>query len=340
MEKSLPDFNLNGTNLVQMIWKRKVVLGIIALVAFISSLIAAMSITPLYKSTAILIPTVATQATKDIFVPTRPKGLTVFGDDEEVEHLLQILSSETLRRVVVDELNLFNHYGINPEGKHAWFRMNSTYSNNISFSPSRYRSIRIEVYDASPKMAAKIANKIVAVADSLTRESKRSVAKIALQVMERQHQLALKEIYLRDDSLRAIMKNGVLDLPYQTKEVTRLYAEAVANNNTHVMKRLEDLMKKYAKHGAEFTRHLHDIDYSSKQLVVYEENLAILRAEAEGLIPMQFVIDWAFPSDKNATPKKATIVAVSTLSALFFAIFLFVIVDFFRKSIMPASVEK
>ena len=113
MEKELPDFNLNGTNLLQMVWQRRIVFLLIGVVAFVVSLVVSFLITPQFKSSAILIPSVATQASKDVFIASRAKGLTVFGDDEEVEQLIQILSSETLRRHIITEFNLFEHYGVN-----------------------------------------------------------------------------------------------------------------------------------------------------------------------------------------------------------------------------------
>ena len=333
MEKGLPDFNLNGTNLVQMIWQRRITFVVIGLIAFIASLVVSLLITPQYKSTAVLIPAASTQASKDIFVASRAKGLTVFGDDEEVEHLLQILSSETLRRDIVSKYNLFEHYGIDPLDEHAWFKVGGAYSSRISFRPSKYRSVSIEVFDENSVMAAKLANGIVSAADSLTREAKRLVAQAALEVLEFHYSQAQAEAYRIDDSLTAVMASGVLDLPYQAKEVTRVYAEALAASSTSASSRLEKYMDKLAQHGAAFTRYFNDAQYKSLQLKDMQENLQILRAEAQGVIPSQFVVDKAYPSDKKAKPQKLIIVVAATLSALFFAVFLFVLVDFFKKSI-------
>lgn len=335
MEKELPDFNLNGTNLVQMVWHRRKVFIAIGIVAFVASLVVSFLITPQFKSTAVLIPATASQASKDIFVASRAYGLTVFGDNEEVEHLLQILSSEQLRRHIITSQNLFEHYGINPNENHAWHKINGMYSSNISFRPSRYRSVLIEVYDNNPQMAAQLANAIVVTADSLTRESKRKVAQKALEVLEHHYKQTLTEAYQIDDSLQQVMQKGVLDLPYQAKEVTRVYAEALANNSQGVTSRLEKYMEKLAENGASFTRLFNDVQYKSLQIKDMQENLHILRAEAEGVIPSQFVIDWAHAADKKAKPKKMVIVIAATLSALFFSLFLFVLVDFFRKSIKP-----
>ena len=88
MEKKLDDFNLNGTNLVRMVWEQRKLIIIIGIVAFVVSLIISFLITPQFKATAVLIPSAASQASKDVMVSSRVKGITVFGEDNEPEHLL------------------------------------------------------------------------------------------------------------------------------------------------------------------------------------------------------------------------------------------------------------
>ena len=119
-----------------------------------------------------------------------------------------------------------------------------------------------------------------------------------------------------------------------------MYAEAIAGARYESAGRVEKYIDGLASQGAKYTRYLNDIQYKSLQIKDIQENLHILRAEAQGVIPSQFVIDWAYPSDKKATPKKLIIVVASTLSALFFSLFLFVLLDFFRKSIKPKNIAK
>jgi uncharacterized protein involved in exopolysaccharide biosynthesis len=337
MENNQPDFNLNGTDLVQMMWRKRFVIAAIGIVAFVASLIVSFQITPLFQSTAILIPAAATQASKDVFVNSRVKGITVFGDDEEVEHLLQVVSSETLRRETIAKQNLFSHYEIDPSENEAWFQINKKFSNNISFRRSRYRTVRIEVLDKSPEKAAEIANTIVVLADSLMRATKRDVAKKALQVLDLQYQQTLKEIYITEDSLTEVMKKGLLNLPYQAKEVTKVYSEAIAKGNTEAAKRVEKYIDHLALNGAALNRLQNEAQNLTAQLKSLKDNLQVLNAEANGVIPSQFVIDRAVPSDKKAKPKKAIIIIVSTLSAIFFSVFLFVFVEFVRTSIYPPA---
>ena len=50
MEKKLDDFNLNGTNLVRMVWEQRKLIIIIGIVAFVVSLIISFLITPQFNT--------------------------------------------------------------------------------------------------------------------------------------------------------------------------------------------------------------------------------------------------------------------------------------------------
>ncbi len=337
MEKKLDDFNLNGTNLVRMVWEQRKLIIIIGIVAFVVSLIISFLITPQFKATAVLIPSAASQASKDVMVSSRVKGITVFGEENEPEHLLQVLTSETLRKETVLKLNLFQSYGIDPNHKHAWYEVNRIFSSNISFSPTKYQGVKIEVLDPSPEMAVKIVGTIVDLADSLMRNAKRDVAKKALSILEKQYVFAVAEAKAIDDSLAIVMKMGAIDLPYQAKELEQAYAQALLKGDENAARRLEKAKAKLAQAGATFTRLRYDIQNKSIQMGKMTEDLHILKIEAAGEIPSQFVIDKGIKPDKKSYPKKMIIVIVSTLAAVFFSIFLILLVDFFRKSINPPS---
>lgn len=340
MDKSASDFNLNSTSLVRMVWNKKYLFIIVGVVAFIASAVAGFLLTPYFKSTAILIPAVSTQASKELFVPSsRQKGLTVFGDDEEVEHLLQVLTSETLRRVVIEKLDLFTHYYIEPNSKQARFRVNRAFSNSVTFSPTKFRSVRIDVVDPDPNKAAKIANCIVVVADSLMRSSKRDVAQSALEVLEAQYQIALEESQRLQDSLSAVMARGVLDLPMQSKELYRAYFDAVARGDENASRRLEKQAKTLAGSGGAFHRYFFEIENNAEQIMEIKEGIHILQAEVKAQIPSQFIIDWAYPTDKKDSPKIMMIVIVSTLSALFFTLVLMLLYEIYHTSIKPKRSE-
>ena len=340
MKKTVADFNLNGTKLVMMVWSRKRFFLLVGIIAFISSLAVSFLIHPKFQSTAVLLPAISTQPSKDIVVPNRVKGFIMFGEDEEVEHLLQVLSSETLTRTIVEKHNLFVHYSIERDSKHAWSKVATVYSKNISFSPTKFRSVKIQVLDTDPEYAALLANSIVEIADSLMRKTKQDMALRALPLFEEQYRFALSEIQRVEDSLSAVMKRGVLDLPYQAKELTGAYAAALTSGNSASAQRIKKEMESLGVSGGAFTRYLQEMLHVSQQMKDVKEALFIMRIEAAGEIPSQFVIDRAVPADKKAKPKRMTIALISTLSALFFTFFLLILIDFFNTMIDPEKGEE
>jgi uncharacterized protein involved in exopolysaccharide biosynthesis len=104
------NFELNSTALLQSLWSYRKILLIVGVVAFILSAIAAFLITPKFKATAIIYPPVANQASKELITENKQEGLTVFGETEEAEQFLQILSSRTLKDSVIARLNLMEYW--------------------------------------------------------------------------------------------------------------------------------------------------------------------------------------------------------------------------------------
>ena len=158
--------------------------------------------------------------------------------------------------------------------------------------------------------------------------------------MRKHYQIALDEYNALQDSLSNVMHKGVLDLPMQTKELYRAYADAIARGDNQAAKRLEGQMDQLAKGGAQFTRYFYEIESSAVKMRKFNEALHILEAEALGEIPFQFVIDWAIPTDKKVRPRIMTLGIVSTLSALFFTLVLMLVYNFFHSIIKPSQSEE
>lgn len=327
------EFNLNSGNLIMLVWEKRRLFILVSCVAFVVSLVASFLITPLFNATAIIYPPVATQQSKEIFTTGSQRGLTVFGEDEEAEQLLQVLSSSTLRDIVVGKLGLMQKWGINPDDKYARHKVSEIYNGYVSFRPTQYQSVEIEVMEASPQMAATIANTIVDVSDSLMRSIKAQVAQKALLALEKQYQIALMERQEMIDTLKEINQLGVIHLSTQTDEFYKAYAKAVAGNNQSAITALEKKIEPLKIYGSKYNTIIEEIHFMSSQIVDLSGSIKVLKVEASCEIPSHFVVDRATVPDKKAYPKKSIIVIVSTLSALFFTFFLVVILGFVRQTV-------
>ncbi|NOU18203.1 MAG: hypothetical protein HOO91_11670 [Bacteroidales bacterium] len=331
MESTKNEFNLNSTNLIQLVLSKRKLLMWIGAIAFVVSMVASFLITPMFKATAIIYPPINNQPSKELLTSNIQAGLTVFGDSKESEQLLQVLSSSTLRDIVIKKLNLTANWGIKSDDMYARHKTYGIYNDNIKFRPTQYLSVEVEVMDASPAMSAKIANTIVAVEDSLMLAIKAQVAKKGLLVVEEQYKLGLAEMKNLEDSLTKTMSNGVIHLQSQTQEFYRAYAKAVAKNETNAILALDKKMEPLKKYGGKYVIYMEEIQNKAIQITELSNSLKTMQIEASQKIPSQFVVDWASIPDKKDYPKKSIVIILSTLSALFFGIFLIVIADFIKN---------
>lgn len=332
MSSDSSNLNLNPLPLLGTLWGYRKVLLAVTLIAGISAAIVTLFITPKYKATAIIFPPAANQVSKELFTENKQEGITVFGDTQEAEQFLQILTSRTLKDSVIARLNLAEHWDIK-SGKGYKSKVYNRYNSNIRVRPTRYQSVVIEVMDPDPEMAARIANTIVDISDSTMRSVKAQVARKALVALEQQYELALTEIRSLEDSLTRVMQSGVVHLKMQTEQLYKAYINALVSGNTRSMTKLQPEFNRLKAYGSRYERFRNEIQDMAFQLTQIRQSLKVARVEAQQQIPSQFIIDRAIAPDKKATPKRILLTVIATLSALFFTILIIIVTDYAKRAI-------
>lgn len=328
------NFDLNSTTLLQAAWQYRKVLIAVGVLAFIISTVAAFLITPKFEASAIIFPPKANQASKELFTVSQQAGLTTFGETEEAEQFLQVLTSRTLRDSVIQRLNLMDYWGIKSSDKYAQNHTYSIYKEVVKIKSTPYQSIVIEVMDKNPEMAAKIANTIVDLSDSLMRSIKLQFAQKALAALELQYEQTQADMRSIEDSLAMVMQKGVVHLKKQSEEYYKEYTKALLANNRDAIKIIKDQIQPLQLYGSKYERYRDEMNYMSQQLTNLNNSLKIYRVEAAQTIPSQFVIDRAIVPDKKAYPKRSVVIILSTLASLFFAFFAIVFAEFIKQSIV------
>src|SRR5574339_685042 len=98
--------DLSADSLILLLWKWRKSMLIVLGVAVITSVVATLLIREKYKSTAIVFPAKASSVTLGEKVVTA-SGMTMFGEEEEAEQMLQLLNSAEIRDPVIKKFNLF-----------------------------------------------------------------------------------------------------------------------------------------------------------------------------------------------------------------------------------------
>lgn len=324
----------NSFNLVLFIWKWKRPILIICLITAVLSFSASMFIRPKYKSTAV-VHAPRTNSIAKILLNEQNYNerldIKAYAVDSETEHMMQVLKSRSIQDSIIQKFSLYEHYNIVPDSKYARDKMYNAIENNIAIDRTRYGAITISVTDWEAQKAADMANEIVRLLDVIKNqvEHERSVA--AYSILEKHFDEVTQEVNAINDSIRFIMEQGVMDVPYQSERLTQQLAIAVAQGNNAAKQRLEVELAKFAKWGAKLTAYKEFLETFDKYHALCKQKLMDAKVDMESNMPTKFIIENAIAADKKIYPKKLVIMITATVAVFFLSIFTLLVYENIQK---------
>ncbi|MCD4711474.1 MAG: hypothetical protein K8R52_11570 [Bacteroidales bacterium] len=309
-------YNFSSVDLLIYIWKKRVILIGVGLIAGIASIIISVLITPMFQSSVIMFPASSASISKDLLSQNYSGRQNVhgFGEEEQAEQLLQILNSEPIRTRIIQKYNLMEHYEIKPDEKYPLTRLYETYKSNINFRLTEYMSVEISVMDRDPEYAANIANDISNLVDTVYNSMKKERAWEAFHLVEREYLEAAHNLTALRDSMNQL-------------------SEQVSENLKTSGDPTNNLIKAISENGALYIIMMNVVRYETALVTDLSLKFKEARLEAEQNLPHKFVVDQAYPSEKKAYPKKSLIVIVSTFASLLFALIVLIVIDNVRARV-------
>ena len=302
---------------------------IISILTFIfSAYVSLYVIQPKFKSSVVIYPTTTNSISQALLVEHNPyrKDVLEFGEEEEAEHLLQILNTDAIRDSIINRFDLFNHYDIGSDNDYPMTTIFKMYQDLIKFKKTKFNSIEIVVLDKSAEMAANIANEFLPLLDVVINNIRKNRALQALEVLEKRKDLLYKKRNLIQDSLQYFRLNGVIGVTPQVERLTEQYAIALSLNNLSGASRIKKELDQLAKYAGE-----HDMLIRKSYNI--EDELSLVEFEAERVevdtyysLDNKFIINKAYPADKKSSPIRwlivfSSVIAVVTLFTISIAIF-------------------
>jgi len=314
-------------------WKRTfITVAIIALV--LSSILSSpFFITPLYKSQVILFPT-STNAISKALLNTNYGGkedILEFGEDEQVEQMLQILSSNVIRDSIISKFHLFEHYKIARDDPYRNTVLFKEYESNVRFKRTENSAVQIVVFDRDAQMAADIANDIAVKYDEVKNEMKRKRAIQGFRIVEREFLKLKLEIAVKEDSLTKLRKLGVHDYESQVEMINRQLAMEISKGNKQSIRRLEDRLDILALYGGPYVSLRDALEHDKKQLSEIRAKYEEAKVDAEQNLPQKFIVSSAYKAEKKAYPIRWIIVVISVLGALFLSMLVIITFEQIEK---------
>ena len=324
----------DSSNLIVFLYKYKKTIAVITLSAAIISGIISLIIPNKFQSVVVVYPSNTNSIAKALINTGmgNQSDIMEFGEEEKTEQMLEILNSELVKKVIIEEFNLLHHYGIEQSStKTPYTDLIKKYKQNINFQRNINMAIEIEVLDENADTASLIANRIISVADDVMNSIQKERTGQGFEIVKRRYNEKVLEIQLLEDSLEHIMKLGVLDIRSQSEVYSDAHAQAISKGNQSAVKALQSKIDVLSKYGSQFLSLNENLENERMKLSDLKAKYDEARIDAEERIQNFFIVTKAFPAEKKTYPIRWLIVCLSTLGSLMMGILALIVFEQMQK---------
>ena len=326
MENKKQDLAESRQTLLRFLLAKRKPIVIITVLISLGSVVASLLMTPLYLSTAIVFPA-ATSSVSFSEQRNAKSAAMDFGEEEQTEQLVQILQSSRIRDKIVSQFNLMAHYEIAASDVNKNYKLTKAYEGHFSFGRTRYGSIKIEVLDEDPKLAALMANKIVDLIDTVKNDmiSERTIP--AFEVNRRKKEQMERERDSVLNCLDSLAEMGVIALDVRSNLFQAYVDSKDATDRAELKKKIEINMKYGAKYdGLEYIRNEKTVKLEDFR-ISYEQ----AESDANAKFNHKFIVERAVVADRKEKPKRMIIVFIATIAGFVLSIFSLLILDKYKE---------
>jgi uncharacterized protein involved in exopolysaccharide biosynthesis len=312
-------------HIIGFIWRNKWILIAVGLVAALAAAIFSgpAFITPKYKAEAEFYPTTINSIGNAFFtdLTQREQDVLAFGEEEQAEYALQLLQSSALIGRIIHNYNLMEHYEISEESNQPKTDLNRKIQKNISFKRTRGLSVKIEVMDEDPVMAARIANGIANIYDTVKTEVQQQVALEALEVVESEFKKKEKEVWEIRMKLKELADMGITNYDEQSRAISEeIYKLKSKGVNLKVLKDLQEQQALLAKYAGEFTYYDETLQLELEELSKLRKRYEKAKVDVEKTITHKFMITTADVPEIKAWPIRSLVTVGIAAMAVFLAL--------------------
>ena len=334
MGRNTIKFDFDASSIIQYVIGKFKILAIITLLAAVVSGIASLFIHDKFKAEVVMFPGTQASVAQALVDPSYASYKSEFlgvGEDEDVDKLLQILNSEDIKYELITKYDLAEHYKIDLKSKGAYSKLLKALDGSIKSSRTEYNSVSVTFIDEDPEYAAKIANEISVLADSVNNRMLREKVTKAYLIVKTEYDSLSRHVHVLLDSLTNINKMGILDYAYQSQELTKAYYNALSLGKTELANTFDKKIKVMEAYGATSNVLIQELAYKEGYLSSLSQKLTMTKVAVNQRIPSKYVVSTARVPNLKDSPKRSMIVLISAISAFFVALLAFICIDNFKK---------
>jgi uncharacterized protein involved in exopolysaccharide biosynthesis len=362
-EQNDQSYSFDIIYLVQLIWKWKMPIIVACIIAASATYIftGPKFITPLYKANVIFYPTSNVNLSTTLLTEPGNQGFSVleFGDDEDAEQLLQILTSDEMKNNVVIKYELASHYGLDTSKTISMLTMRTLLSKNLEVKQTEYKAIEVVVFDSDPSLAAEMANYIANYADSKKNDIQKLKAKEALNIITEEYERQTKMMDSLNKTLATLRSFGIYDYFEQSSQLNEAYTlnkirldqeqallkvyeenknslpdtliiktKARVKGYQAAVNSIQPTLDLITKHGGNYLNSINTLELERKKLLSLKVRYESAKMGFEKTLPQKFVINSADKPEIASKPRRLLTTAIVSISTLLFALVAIVILDY------------
>jgi uncharacterized protein involved in exopolysaccharide biosynthesis len=357
---SAPSFSLVGLGPIINRWKYFVA-GAVALAAIVS-IVVALLLPNVYRSTAIFIPTNPQTADPDRLLDTNVQNnnkLELGGRAEDLDRAITIGESQPVAELIIKKFDLYKHYKAGQPGDDATDNfVLSEFSGNLGIVHNERDAIELSFMDEDKNLAAAVANEMVHVIDSvnqqLTLENRRTVLDLYRQ---RYEYLSTSFERSRRELLGARHRYGIFGLEMQGRymvkqlietEAALRKAEASGGDVAGLRRSLRGLTKadggnlinleSYVRGTDSLTMFTTRVTDLQTRLIAARAAYETAELSIKGRISSIYLVQKAYPATRKAKPVRTLLVLGSVLLTFVLSLVVITLLELYRHN-RPRAVQ-
>lgn len=328
-EKDKQNKDFESVNFIVFLWKWRLTLVIVTLVAGIAAAIFSgpTFIEPRFRARVLMFPSSTGSISKALIAEdlSGRRDIMELGEEEQAEQMLQILGSNPVRSRVIHHFELMDHYDIDTNSRFPITQLYKQYEKNIQFKRTEYMAVEITVLDKDPAMAANVANFIADIYDTVKTHMHRQRAYKAYRLVEQEYMKQKHEVQAMEDSLSSLRALGIHDYESQSERLTEELAKQLARGNQPAINRLNERLEILGQYGGAFVSIRDALEYEKKEHSRIKTKYKEAKMDAHAVLPHKFMVQEAYEPEKKAYPIRWLIVVVSALGAFILCLILIIV---------------
>ncbi len=262
-----------------------------------------------------------------------PSNIWVLSEESETEQMLEVVNSRDIKLMMIDAFGLDEVYKISKDDPHYMAYMLDIYNKHVNAAKTKFETVEIRVMDKDPQRASDMCDSLIVFYNRKMGQMHKAKDFEMVIISKKNLEKKYAELDTLVAKINLVQKDyGILDFKSQVERVTEGYMTALSGGRSaDGTKKIEQMYNNLAEKGTEALILESRLSY----MITIIDSLNTLHdthlSEYEKDISYSHVVEYPVPADKKSYPVRWLIVLFSTAAALFFALLVFLVLDY-RKA--------